>query len=541
MALPGLEGQCRPAMMRVAIRVDASLWLGSGHVMRCLALAGELKSRGHHVVFLMRLLDGHLVAHTRAAGFEVLTLADFFQDSCQDSFQDQVNSQVGWLEMAQRSSLQIQDAEDSLALLKHAAWDWLVVDHYGLGLKWQQSVHGRIKNLMVIDDEADRTVQCDVLLNQNTGAHASDYKGLMPPGCLPLTGPHYALLRPEFLANATVKSGQDRGFDPSRLLVSLGGGDVKELLFKVLAALEQSGLRGAGITVVLGAQNPHAQALEQRCRALGFTSLKSTDTMAALMMQADWAIGAGGVGLLERCVMGLPSITLITAPNQRRGVKAAYAQCALMAFDPLDPLDLDIAVQLRQAIADMLASPDRLAAMSKAAQSVCDGRGTPRVADILQKGALTLRNAAAEDSCALYAWRNAAVTRKYSRNGQTITYELHQQWMQRVLANPTQRLWIASCAAGPVGVLRFDRCFPDATNVAEISVYRVPGQPSRGWGRALIASGIQEAQRIWPVLTRVDAHISDDNLASLAAFAACGFKESTASGLYQKYIERICP
>ena len=528
MALSSLEGQRSCAVMRVAVRVDASVLLGAGHIMRCLALASELKSRGHQVVFVMRLLVGNLAASIRAAGFKVLTLADFGQDS--------TSSQAGWLELATQPDVQLQDAKDALALLSQQAWDWLVVDHYALGLNWQQAMLGIARKLLVIDDEADRALHCDVLLNQNPGAQIFQYKKLVLPDCLLLMGPHYALLRPEFSDAVCSVSIHSRALSSPRILVSLGGGNVCGILLVVLSALEYCGLRGAGITVVTGVQNLHDREPERRCRALGYTNLKSTDTMATLMAQADWAIGAGGVSLLERCVMGLPSITLVTAPNQRRGVLATQAQGALVALDPLDP---DFETQLRRTIECMLSSPDRLAAMLSAARSLCDGLGTARVADVMQKESLTLRIATFRDADALHVWRNAAVTRKFSGDGQIVTLEQHQQWMQHVLANPAQRLWIASTVAGPVGVLRFDSSGAGAETVAEISVYRVPDQSGRGWGRALIAFGVQGAQRVWPALTRIDARISDDNLASLAAFAACGFTKSTTSGLYQKRIERI--
>ena len=514
-------------MMRVLVRADASALLGTGHVMRCLALAAELKSRGHQVVFVMRLLVGHITDQIQTAGFEVLTIADL-STSREDS-------QAGWIEMARTPDVQRQDAEDTLACLSHQAWDWLIVDHYALGLLWHQLLGGIAQKVMVIDDQADRRLQCDVLLNQNPGAQTSHYAGLIPSDCLLLMGPHYALLRPEFSEKADVSPKREQLLTARRILVSLGGADVQGISLKVLSAMADCGLRGPGVTVVTGVQNLHEQALGQRCRTLGYVCLKSTVKMADLMQQSHWAIGAGGVSMLERCTMGVPSITLVIAPNQKPGVEAAQAQSAVRMIDPQAP---DFEGHLRRAIENLLTSPEHLAAMSKAALAICDGKGTPRVAKTLLEGALIFRAASIEDSPELHAWRNAAETRRYSGGGHIINLAHHQQWMQSVLENPRQRLWIASAAAGPIGVLRFDSSTCGADTIAEISVYRVPCQTGRGWGKALIARGIQEAQRIWPALVRIDARISDDNLASLQAFAACGFTTSTSRGMHQKNLER---
>lgn len=514
-------------MMCVLMRVDASTLLGAGHVMRCLALADELKSRGHLILFAMRLLPGHLAAEVRAKGFEVLPLAAL--PSCQ------ADSQAAWITLTRASDVQIRDASETLALLPKRLWDWILVDHYALGMAWQHAMAGTARKLFAVDDQADRPLQCDALLNQNPGATAARYVDFLPKRCELLLGPQHALLRPEFSTTERVQSSENDVSNSPRILVSLGSADVRGVTMQVLSALERCGLRGPSITVVAGAQNPHAQELLVRCQSLGFVYLQSTDAMAQLMAQSQWAIGAGGVSMLERCAMGLPSIVLPIAPNQQSGAQAALAQGAVLM---LDPQSSDFAMQLRQVIQKLMAAPERLQAMSLAALSVCDGHGVARVADVLQTGALVIRAAELEDTVDLYAWRNAPESRRYSGDGQTISLDQHQQWMHTVLANPEQRLWIASTALGPVGVLRFDRHLSDAHVSAEISVYRVPGQPGRGWGRALITRGVKEAQLCWPALQQVTARISGDNLASLKAFAACGFEMSATPGLYQKILER---
>ena len=278
------------------------------------------------------------------------------------------------------------------------------------------------------------------------------------------------------------------------------------------------------------------RSLEQQCQALGFEFLASTHAMAQLMAQSDWAVGAGGVSLLERCAMGLPSVTLCIAPNQTRGIDEAEASGAVIA---INPETLGFEERLRQAIQVMLTSPEQLKAMSVAGRAICDAKGAARVVDVLQAGALTLRPAKQADAVELYGWRNAPETRRYSGDAQAITLEQHHQWLKAVLDDPERRLWIASIKSGAVGVLRFDRCLPSVDIGAEISVYRVPGQQGTGWGKALISRGIQEAQVLWPDLQRIDARISSDNLLSLKAFAACGFKEAAEPGRYQKTLQKI--
>ena len=514
-------------MMQILVRVDASVLLGAGHAARCLALAIELKRRGHQVVFVMRALPGNLITETRAQSFEVLALADLPSGTA--------TTQADWIAMAGEVNAQALDAAQTLNALPHRCWDWVVVDHYAMGVYWHNAVRVITHKLLVVDDQANRPLQCDVFLNQNLGASITRYSGLISPDSLGLLGPTWALLRPEFSSPALI-SGRDQAPSPPRVLVSLGGADAPCYALQILQALADCGVRGGTVKVVAGAANPHALALEQLCRAFGFEFLASTQAMAQLMARSDWAVGAGGVSLLERCSMGLPSIAVSIAQNQQRGVDAAGAYGAVIALNPEIP---GFAERLRQAIQVMLTSPEQLKAMSGAGRAICDAKGAARVVDVLQAGALTLSPAKQKDEAAIYNWRNAPQTRRYSGDGQAITREQHHQWLKGVLDNPERRLWIASIASGPVGVLRFDRSPASVDISAEISVYRVPGQQSTGWGKALISRGIQEVQMLWPDLQRIDARISSDNLESLKAFADCGFEETAEPGRYQKTIQKV--
>ena len=253
--------------MKIAFRTDASLQMGRGHVLRCLTLADGLKARGAQCHFISREHPGHLLDTIRQRGFKVFSLAGNKQQAiaATNSIANEIPtprqepSHAAWL----GSSWQL-DASDTTAILSDLQPDWLVVDHYALDQRWEKALAPHYKKLMVIDDLADRTHQADLLLDQNLGRQPQDYQALVPASCLVLTGPRYALLRPEFavLRDASLKRrATAQGKQIKQLLITMGGVDLPNATGQVLEALKTCLLpTDCRITVVMGAAAP---ALEQ--------------------------------------------------------------------------------------------------------------------------------------------------------------------------------------------------------------------------------------------------------------------------------------
>ena len=503
-------------MMQVLIRVDASHLLGTGHVMRCIALADELVRRGCRVSFAMCELAGHLIAEVEARGYGVLQWTAPWLEAA--------TSQQVWIAHAQTSLAQEADATCLVRAAQSVAttWDWLVVDHYALDAQWHRAVRPLARKILVIDDLADRPLHCDMVLNHNVGADAASYARHLPSDCLTMMGANFGLLRQEFsLTGDEADSATDGNTGGAiRILVSLGGTDATGLNLVVAEVLGSLGMRGHAVTIVAGMRNVHAEPLQKLCAQFGFTYLASTQAMAQLLAQADVAVGAGGVSMLERFALRVPSIVLPIVANQFPGAQAAAACGAVLL---VDPASAGFRAELSDALKLIFADARLLRSMSERGRALCDAKGARRVVDAMQVHALELRLAAQDDARSLYEWRNAPQTRAHSGNAQEIAYADHCQWLGKLLNDDSRRLWIAFTLDGPVGVLRFDLANGGGTSSAVVSVYRVPDRTGLGWGRALVARGMLEAQSIWPALTHVDAHISDDNLASGRAFAACGF------------------
>jgi len=186
--------------MRVAIRVDASLEIGTGHVMRCLTLAGELRCKDARIVFVCRELSGHLCDLIASKGFEVYrlgfdnVLSDKSSLCSENGNTDNQPAHAAWLGVDQYT-----DAQQTIDVLqKDSPWDWLIVDHYALGAYWESAMRGVANKIMAIDDLSDREHDCNLLLDQNYFQEPNKrYKGLLPEHCETLLGPNYALLRPE--------------------------------------------------------------------------------------------------------------------------------------------------------------------------------------------------------------------------------------------------------------------------------------------------------------------------------------------------------
>ena len=349
-------------------RADASLQIGTGHVMRCLALADGLRAHGANCRFLCREHPGNLIDLICRRGHEVRALPA-------DGAIAAAPPYAAWL-----GTDWATDAAQSKAGAGDTLPDWLIVDHYALDADWERALRPSCRHLMVIDDLADRPHDCDLLLDQNLGRQATDYAGLITGGCEVLAGPEYALLRPEF---ATLRPHSiARRARPAlrRLLIGMGGVDKDNASGKVLDALNGCPLPAdCCITVVLGAHAPWLAQTRDRAARMPWPTevLVDVENMAWLLAESDVAIGAAGTSAWERCCLGVPTLTMALAANQQAGAAALEAAgCAL----PLPGYDL--ARELRDGISRLL-SPEAMQTMQNACAATTAGDGVDRLTNIL--------------------------------------------------------------------------------------------------------------------------------------------------------------
>lgn len=262
--------------MDVIIRADASVAIGSGHVIRCLTVARQLLKRGCRVKFWMEPLEGNLIEYVAEQGFE----------------------NVGQFEQA----------------------DLYIVDHYGIDAVWEKKACQYARAMVVIDDLANRLHDCDLLLDQNVVPHyESRYDKLVPTHCVKLLGPKYLMMRDEFIEAR--QHLRQRTEQVNRLLVFMGGSDPTNETMKVLEAL--ANISFSHVDVVVGNANPQKKEIEVICQDQGYVYHCQIDYMARLMQEADFSIGAGGSTTWERCYVGLPSSATIVADNQREATEYA--------------------------------------------------------------------------------------------------------------------------------------------------------------------------------------------------------------------------
>jgi UDP-2,4-diacetamido-2,4,6-trideoxy-beta-L-altropyranose hydrolase len=480
----------------VAMRVDASLQIGMGHFQRCLTLADVLHGRGVHTSFICRALPQQLADTLQRRGHMLRRLPGEPRD-------------------------ELEDAQQTCAVLEPDRLDWLVVDHYGIDARWEQAVRPRSQRILVIDDLADRPHDCEALLDQNYCAEPSGrYSQRVPAGCRLLLGPRYALLRPEF---AQLRDRlPERTGTVARLLVFFGAGDAGNYTQLALDALADVGRPDLAVDVVTGLMNPHRREIAELCAGRpGTRHFHDVDDMARLMAGADLALGAGGSNAWERCCLGLPTLALAVADNQQRVVEELCAAGVVLspACDPQPRPQLRN--EFAALLSAMLASPQLLRGMARRARALVDGRGAQRVAAVLLSAKLIIREATESDRRQIFEWRNHPEVRRLSRDPAAIGWETHVKWYAETLHNPDRALLIAESAGRPVAVVRFDI----SADSAEVSVYLVPDELAGGWGAQALSCAAQWLRQRRPQVRQILAIVLPANLASRGAFTNAGFRE----------------
>ena len=334
--------------LRVLFAPAAGAHIGGGHIMRDLALAQALHARGAASVFAVPPWGERLVerfAETPASAHP--------------------------LDRSGEPAL--------IALAVEAVHpDVLVLDDYGLEAAATAPLRRPGLSLAVVDDLADRSYACDLLADPGYARAAGDYASRTPQGCEVLAGPRYALLRPGF-ARSDISPGPDCDRPVQRVFVSFGLSDVGAVAARAVERLRPRAPRARFDVALAGdaASLPRLRALAAADPGLRVHA--DVRDVARLMREADVAIGAGGSATWERCALGLPSLAVVVADNQRAMIGRLAQAGAVLAVELGAP---DFEAQLDTAF-DRLCAPATRRALVQASSPLCDGHGSVRVADAL--------------------------------------------------------------------------------------------------------------------------------------------------------------
>lgn len=469
--------------MRALFRCDASVGVGIGHVMRCLAFADTLRWAGWSCAF--------------ATGPETIRAVPALASS----------------------GVAMRPAED--ARLDVADATLMVVDHYGLDAGFERQARAQGATVVVFDDLADRPHDCAILVDPTPGRPADDYRDRVPGSCRLMLGPKHAILHERWLArrpDALARLAQPRPVE--RIVVSMGGTDPRDATSRVLAALAQAKL-GVHVDVILGAGAPQLARIAGMVGP-GVTLHVDPPDPAAIAATADLAIGAPGTSSFERAALGLPAILIPLADNQRF-VAAAFAAGGAAEIVPAESLDDPAGLAARTAA--LAVDAGRRIAMSRKAAALTDGRGSLRLlaavaGDEPSKGGapVRLRLAETEDEAWLLDLQRQETTRRHARNPAVPGPTEHAAWFAGILNDPARLLALAEVDGVAVGMVRLDRLAEEAASF-EVSIAIESRRHGEGIGRAALAL----VRRLAPGVDLV-ATVMPGNRPSLALFASAGYR-----------------
>ena len=336
----------------IFIRVDSSTKIGYGHLIRCISLAYTLK-KSFEIKFICTNLNGNLISQINKFFFEV--------------FRFNVKSQTIKIK---------NDAEKTISIIKKHGnkKSMLILDSYILSKEWENHVKPYVEKLIVIDDEPNRSHNCDLLIDQNLqNRHKGSYTGLIPEQSKKLLGPKFAMIRKEF--KTLRNSVKIRTYPIENILVSFGGTDTDNQSTKILNLFHEID-SNFHIDVVVGKGNTHRKNIKNLCsKNKNFSYYEQIDYIGKLMLKADLAIGSSGSTAWERCCLGLPSVVSIVSKNQEDMINAISKKGCLINLGRAERLTSE---DYLSAIRNL--NSKKLIRMQKKCMGLVDGKGTKRVA-----------------------------------------------------------------------------------------------------------------------------------------------------------------
>ncbi len=484
------------------IRADAAAAIGTGHVMRCLALAQGWRDRGGKVIFA-----GHIAGH---------------------SLRQRIKSEgFGWVEIA-RPFPDPADLDVILALLKENSKDheqWVVVDGYHFTADYTSCLREAGARVLLFDDYAHQEkYQTDLLLNQNVGGERLHYS--INEDAVILAGSEYVLLRREFLRDNGRETRAEA--DVSRhILVTMGGSDPENATMKVIDALARVEQPGLDVKIVVGPVNQNRDFIARNLAERFFKAelLSKVEGMASLLKWADVAITSGGTTCWEAAYLGIPALIISVAENQL-GVARGMAEAgAGWDCGQIQALSTN---QLAGMINILSGNNLKRQEMARAGRQLVDGRGTMRVINRMAFFPFGFRPVTEDDCRLLFDWANDPVVRKSSFSSDKIAWQEHQKWFAAKLHEADIFFWIVLGRGGqPVGQVRFHVSGDEAV----ISISLRASMRNKGQGSMIIRAA---CARLWTERQNVtiNAFVRKDNRPSAQAFGRAGFVDEGEQVMY---------
>ncbi len=470
------------------VRADASVAIGTGHVMRCLALAQAWQDVGGRVVFAMAERTDAIQNRLSAESCEIASIA----------------SKAGTVE----------DAAQTVALASQHNCEWIVVDGYPFTAKYQADLKSADCKVLFLDDYGQaQHYSADFILNQNASANAVLYTK-REPGTRLLLGTRYCLLRREF---ARWQQWQ-REISPAcnHLLILMGGSDPENITARAIEAFVSTELKQMTATVVIGGSNPNFEALGKLAAESGkITVRRDASDIGELMAAADLAISAAGTTCWELCLLGLPTLLIDVAENQTEVAKELDRRgCAIRVGDRRVRFD-EIACQMKR----VAASQELRLSLSRCSRELVDGKGAARVVSVLcGLPRFRMRRARADDIQLLWKWANDLDVRAASFSSAPIPWETHVAWFAEKFDKSL--ILIAEDDRGiPFGQVRFDLNGDEA----DLNISLIKEKRGFGLARPVIEAAMS-ALFAHGKYERVHAFVKPENAASARAFEQAGFR-----------------
>ena len=470
------------------IRADGNVAMGTGHVMRCLALAQAWQDAGGRSIFVMAESTSSLERRLQDEGMEVECLAEAAGTS--------------------------EDAQHTERIASRKTADWIVVDGYQFGSAYQSAIKAAGFKVLFMDDNGHaEPYSADLVLNQNMHASRSLYIQRDPSTQL-LLGPRYAMLRREF------RKWRDwcREIPPvaQKILVTMGGSDPDNLSARVIEAIQKLSNPSLETVVLVGGSNPHLRSMEKLIGAqkLQMRLMIDASNISEWMTWADIAVAGAGTTFWEMCFLGLPGLLIVLAPNQE-GIADTAGRMGI-ACNLGRQTELS-ASTISDKLAALLNSEDCRMKQSGSGRKLVDGRGAERVVAFLS--GLKLRRATESDCETFWNWANDPEARAASFHSEVISWEEHAEWFHAKLADPQAILYTATNQHGAgIGEVRYQIHGKRAV----LSISLGAGFRGCGLGQKILTVATEKIFQDFEI-DYIDAYVKPTNEPSMKLFAGAGF------------------